>query len=678
MKKCYLALLLAGGLTGVLCSQTSENAYITGNQVIKISANTLLYTGKDLVLTAQADQPGVVMNEGKIKINGNFVSANTSDGTSFLNVYTNEDNYGQVIINQNSTSTGRLAIQKPSIDPDTFTWGQFAIPFQFSTVKEAFETLFSGVQYQTNIPGGGSNRYYHSIMTWDNTTRPEYDHIAPGIPINPTDYVIINLTNHEGLINQMEDIPWQTYAGTPANRQYSVQYFPGMYRDVTVPWNSWKTLKNIYNETYASYIEEHIRDGSSPHYGRYYFQFGNPYTSNIDLSYIGLSEIDGDSNPSYVQGLMGVVKITGTGWSPEFGILNPTAIRAVWSGTEWGGDPEALLIRPFEGFYIGLKSDGTATRGMRSFIFNDDLKTFSMTPAEAENVLEAEPNVDRYFADTDFQGSTAEEKLITNQFITINPNVDRKAFYQLKLELYTEDDIYTGNSVFVIVDSKSQSGIDQPLEADYTDFNFGFFLSQENADGSEVNVANRVMQINAIHPRFVAKPIPLFFKKSGNDLNGYFLKADLFYQNIFSKLKKEDVNFMDGNSFFFYDKAMDVLLPITTDFSYYIERSDEPQSNRYVIYWNGGPESGIDRMSVEEPLASTTQVYKDGEVHKIRFDKTWSSADVAVFDLAGRVILENYNVPTHTDYVLELPKAMVYVVKIKSNTGETLTQKIIR
>lgn len=679
MKKCYLTLLLAGGLTGVLFSQTSENTYIAGNQVIKIQPNTLFYTGSDMVLTAQADQPSVLMNEGKIKINGDFVSANSSDGGSFLNVWNAEDNYGQVIINENSTSSGRMAMQKPSINPGTFTWGQFAIPYQFGSAEEAFETLFTGVQYQTNNPGGASNRYYHSIMTWDNMTRPEYDHIPPGTSIKPTDYVILNLTNHTELIDQMAGIR-QAYGGTPANGTHSVSYNSGMYRDVSVPWSTWMTQRNWYNEAYSTYIEEHIRQSNSTHYGRYYFQFGNPYTSNIDLSYIGLSEIDGDSNPSYVQGLMGVVKIMGTGWNAVSGIENPLAIRAIWNGSEWGGDPDALLIRPFEGFYIGLKSEVETTRGVRSFVFNDGLKTFSMTPAEAENVLGdfGDVTTTRHFVDTNFQGNTTEDRLITNQFITVSPNVDRKAFYQLKLTLYTEDDINTGNSVFVIVDSKSQTGIAQPLESDYTDFTSGFFLSQENADGSEVSISNRVMQINAVNPRYVAKPIPLFLKKSANDMNGYFLKADLFYQNIFSKLKQEDINFIDGNSFFFYDKAMDVLLPITTDFSYYIERSDEPQSNRYVIYWNGGPETGVDRMSVEETLASTTQVYKDGDVHKIRFDKSWSTADVTVYDLAGRVILERNGVPTQTDYVLELPKTMVYVVKIKSNTGETSTQKIVR
>src|SRR5690606_12148068 len=133
------------------------------------------------------------------------------------------------------------------------------------------------------------------------------------------------------------------------------------------------------------------------------------------------------------------------------------------------------------------------------------------------------------FDPSDFMESTTEDKAYSNQLLTATPTGGRSSFYQLKLSVLTEDGIHTGNDVFVIVDSKSFTGIPQPLESDYTDFTSGFFLTQENADGSEVNTSNRVMQINVVNPRYVAKPIPLFFKKNSSDLNGYFLKAELFY-----------------------------------------------------------------------------------------------------------------------------------------------------
>src|SRR5690606_5697542 len=188
----------------------------------------------DFVLTDLANAPSVIRNGGKIRIIGDFENANTTDGFNFINTWTDSLSYGQVIINDSSTSTGRLTMQKPPIDPATFTWGQFAIPYHFSTVANAFQTLFGGIDYKTS---GG--RYGHSIMTWDNTTRPEYDHIAAGVQIKPTDYVLLNLVNHPELIGVMDPgSSALSYAGTPANGQHSVAYRPGIYRDITVPWST--------------------------------------------------------------------------------------------------------------------------------------------------------------------------------------------------------------------------------------------------------------------------------------------------------------------------------------------------------------------------------------------------------------------------------------------------------
>lgn len=671
MKKYYLPLMCVGLLSNALLSQ---NTYVTGNVNVKVQPNTLFYHGSDFVITDDVTDDAVIKNEGNIKIIGNFTNSagNGTDGGNFVNLWTAVNNYGQVIINQSSASDGMLTMEKKAINPAEFSWGQFAIPFTFSTVKEAFETIFPGVTYQAGT------RYNHSIMTWDNITRPEYDHIAPTVAINPTDYVILNLTTHPALMAHMDSgDPVLQHAGTPANAAYSVAYKPAMYKDVSVPWSTWQTQKNIYNERYSTYIEEHLRVPNSDHHGRYYFQFGNPYTSNIDLSHIGTNAVPGDTDGVYVADLLGVVKISSMFWDSTNGVdvEGVGMIRATYNSAtnQWGGNPDALIVRPFEGFYIALNS--TASRTDRTFTFNEGLKTFSNVPS---GVVGADPgDVLGKSIETSSDEVSAEDRSLNSTSLSVISINSRKSFYQLGLNLFTEDGVQTGNTVYIIVDSNSKTGADQALESDYTDFQKGFFLTQEKSDGSEITTPNRVMQINAVHPKYVSKPIQMFFKKGTQDMNGYVLKADLFYKNIFNKLKMEEVNFADGNSFFFYDKAQDVLLPITTDFSYYIERPEETLSSRYVVYWNGGPVSA-DKRNVSDELAGSTQVYKDGDVHKIRFDESWESADISVYDLAGRAVFKKEGVKTDVDYVLDLPNTLVYVVKMQSNTGETVTQKIVR
>ena len=153
----YYLLLCLGVLSGALFSQLPQT-YVAGNQIVKIQPNTFFYTAGDFIMSEGSDEPSVLRNEGNIHINGNFQNVNTTDGSNFLNEWDSENSYGQVMINDGATAAGRLVMQKPIINPATFTWGQFAIPYQFSTVAEAFLTLF-GIPYQA----GG--RYSHSIMT---------------------------------------------------------------------------------------------------------------------------------------------------------------------------------------------------------------------------------------------------------------------------------------------------------------------------------------------------------------------------------------------------------------------------------------------------------------------------------------------------------------------------------
>src|SRR5690606_7988092 len=123
-------------------------------------------------------------------------------------------------------------------------------------------------------------------------------------------------------------------------------YFPG------VSWEVWKEYKNDYNEKYRTYISDEVRRAeSNPEYGRNHFQFGNPYTSNIDLSKL-----------STIPNLLGVSQISSTSW--VYGSESETmtsSVKATYGGGSWVGDPEALIVKPFEPFVVVLDSVATST-----------------------------------------------------------------------------------------------------------------------------------------------------------------------------------------------------------------------------------------------------------------------------------------------------------------------------
>ncbi|HLV23278.1 MAG TPA: T9SS type A sorting domain-containing protein, partial [Moheibacter sp.] len=415
-------------------------------------------------------------------------------------------------------------------------------------------------------------------------------------------------------------------------------------------WGVWAYYTNSYSEKYYSYLGDHVRtyETDSTHYAKYYFEFGNPYTSNIDLSNIG----------DMVDNLNSVYRINGATWNIQDGSTSTILEEsiAMWDGTNWAGSDYALIVPPFETFVIGLNEGADDDSSIRTFTFDDSLKTFDYSLAQAES----DPGFGR-LANLNYYNW-----------------VYRDNFFQLRLKLFNEYDEYVGNEVYVVVKRNVENGVLNKLESHYPNFGnrTGVFLAQENADGSEVAATDQRMYINVVDFSYAAKPIQLFFNRKAGDYNGYYLKADLFDQSIFNKLTTEQNNYAGNNSFYFYDKFEDVLLPITTDFNYYIEYSDNPLEDRYQVFWNGGPMSD-DRLSVEEELNYQTIIYKDQDTYKIRFNANWNTAQIKLYDLSGKILQTYENVKTDVDFEIELPGAGVYVVKLVSEKGEIHTQKII-
>lgn len=653
MRNNYIVLTLCLGLLSV--NGLSQNAYVTGNQKVKVNPNTLVYFGSDLQVSTAVSADKVIENAGNIYVNGNFVNLADSDkGKNFVSTWANDNSYGQVIIKETSTADG-LTMEKGVISPSAFAWGQFAIPFKYSTANDAMEGMFG-------VPYVSSSRYYSSMMLWDNTVKPQFKTVSGTTPLKPGDYVILNLSYYSaGIKGIMEGNSKLAYSGKPSNEALSGSAELVMNADMyfhSDDWNTWKNYKNDYNEKYSTYISDEVRPGTSNDYARNHFQFGNPYTSNLDLS--KLPDIGFDED------LVGVVQYKQVSWEHGTGSSYATSVKATYNGTQWAGDAEALIVKPFEPFILVLDESKT---GEVKLSFGDNLKTFSMDPYHTPSPSTPKTSSDDLGGNSDFAGK--------NQYTGATLVGSLRGFYQLELKLYDEAENFTGNKAFVVVTDKVTNGVENKLEAEYADFGnrTGFYLAQENANGSPVAESSRKMYINTVGMSYNNKPIPFFFARKSGDHNGYYIKANLFKDNIFNKLTSEERNYGDGNSFYFYDFKEDKLIPITTDFKYYIPGSTVALENRYQIYWNGLQNHNKSELS--EDLSSVV-VYKDQDTHKVRFSEDWDNAEVKVYDLTGRKVLEFNNVSTKADFAFKLPANGIYVVKIVSNTGEVYTQKIIK
>lgn len=642
MKSNYLLWSVGLGLLSGLAF--SQNAYISGNAKVKIEANTLVYFGQNFELTTAASANKTVENAGNIKIDGSFKNS-SSNGENFVSTWTDADNYGQVIINDANPSAGQwLSMEKGKIDPNDFDWGQFSVPFHYNNVTDAMNNLFGFNGY----PNSG-NRYKSPMMVWNND-KFRFDHLETGDNVKPGDYVILNLVNSSSGILPVMSGSLSTpllYKGVPANEKHmSFSMDPSVYP--TSDWSVWRNQSNFYGEKYKTYIDDKIRvEGSDDDFGKYYFQFGNPYTSNIDL----VNTAESFSN------LRGVAQMTGTEWVNGTGQVSQGMVKATYdSGTStWAGFKGALIVKPFEPFLIVLNDASDNP----SFDFNDDMKTFAMEVGTSGNW---DPLVGGKSGQTN------------NPTVSEGVNGD---FYQLVLRLYDDNGEATGNRVAIAVTSTVENGEPNALEAEYYEFDgTGFYLAQERADGGHVTSSARKMDINTVNTDFVAKPIPMLFDRQEGDTTSYKIKAELFEGSIFNDLKINNENFSDGNSFYIYDNETDELAEIKNGSVFQIHPIPVNGSkNRYEVYWNEGP-SG--KMGTGDQNLSSTIVYKNNDSHYVRFNDNWVSAEVKVYDLTGRNIITFDNVTTKTDLEINLPGRGVYAVKVVANTGEVYTQKIIK
>lgn len=675
MKNSYLFLSLC---FGVLSGTTlAQDAYVTGNQKVKVNPNTLVYFGGNLTLNSAVTAEKVVENAGNIKVNGNYANAGDATGKNFVSTWTGENNYGQVIINQGST-VNRLAMEKGKISPASFEWGQFAIPYNFASANDAMNALF-GTNYVQ------SSRYYSSMMIWDNVNKPEFDHLLSASTLSPTDYVILNLKYYSGGIRTlMEDTSSNKllYPGTPTNGSFSRTFQTSVYP--TGNWNDWKDLKNSHNEAYRTYIDDKIRQNGTTdvNYGKYHYQFGNPYTSNLNLAYIGRA--DGYDDGNFIQNLAGVAKVSKVVWSGMTGndtsASNMLIAKYDNANHVWSGSAEALIVKPFEPFIVILDDDAA---GVRTINFSDKLKTFAMAPGVVVNPAAplAPGSTDgmNTFYTSNENGDIAEDRAHNNNVNAASFST-KKYFYQAELTLHADNGEYTGNAAYVVATNLAKNGVPNKLESEYGDFSnrTGFYLAQEKQNGTLVQESDRKMQINSIALNYTNKPIPFFFNRANGDNQTYVVKANLYFNDIFNRLSESDLNYQDGNSFFFHDSVEDVLLPITTDFSYTIAPSSNDTATRYRVYWNAVPTA--DKTNVaDELIAESTIIYKDKTTHKVRFNPEWTLANaIKVYDLSGRKVLEFNNVKTDSDFEIKLPTNGIYVVKIESNTGDVYTQKIVK
>lgn len=682
-KKILLISLCVGALA------FAQKAYITGDLPVKVEERTLFYFGDGLEVSS-AD--ATVHNQGNIQVAGgdfkvinngdkdNFWLYWQEDGTSYNNEGVNTDmGYGQLIIKSSvpveSMSKIRIDRQVPGDNiietvPTGFPFTRDDTPV--SIIDHPDNTGF----YFTN----NSNRLHHPLYRWNNNLM-RFDRKFKDDGVYFQDYHIIR--NYGGMqgYNPSNSEAIRTHIGTPRNTNRTL-VFPD---HSSLPDFTLNSSVNAYNEVYRSYIDEYYEThmdivGQSDRWGKNGYQYGNPYTSNLDLSYIGIDEdtagafYDENGNltedpgealndGNVINGLIGVYKFTsGHAVNPVYGLepnqFGVTMVNADSNGVFISGDKNTLIVKPMEAFVIKTNVNGVG----QQIKFNDGLKTFSYR-ARAESV--ENPN-----ASTPLTYRTPVE-LTNNDF--------NSEYYQIRLNLH--DDTSFINRTYVIANSNLNNGAGSILESNNVDLNKGIYTKQELSEGEGLDVTDQLKYyINAINTDYLGTPIPLFIENLSNE-EQFVIDFDLCLG--INDLPEDQLSYANSDAkYYFHDIYLDTYFEIFNDSFYEFTKTqgDGTEAGERFELFYGSMGENLGNEDIQSPV-ETTIVYKNDKDYLVKFDNTWSNANIFVYTAVGQLVYMKEKVSTDTDFLLPLNKANItaYIVKIENpETGESVSKKIVK
>jgi len=665
----------------------SQKTSVTGTALVKVMPKTLFYHGSGLDVTVAT---AYVINNGNIYVDKNnaatFAMTNPVSPTNAANsnlpdaAATNvnftmpwTDNggggavdggpvvsgYGQLIINSGVTTvSGKVAQDR---DVSTFTGGteavQIAFPFKNGTALATTTQMMANTG-TTALTLSDKSRPYHPIFKWNNATI-SWDRQLTSSNIDPVGYYVVmkrsTFTTYQAAANK-------TVNGTPNFTTASV----------TLPTQPTGALtgRNAYNERYSTYVDDPFdATTTSATWGRNMLQLGNPYNSNLDLSYIGFAESlttpapdldpilsDGNDLPTIV----GVYKYSvasndvtsGTAFNYTTTVLQATAAA---TGKFVAGDSKVLIIKPFEAFVVKFDSNDGQT-----FNFTDGLKTFNYKARVADNATGT--------------GTVSYRSAGRSNF--------SDEYYQVRMNLLANGND-TGSRTMVVANQNTAQGDGNQLEANnlwLADTDTSIFTKSEVkvGQGEDASFSTRKMYINAINSSYLGTPIPVHFTVNSADASKTFkIKFDLSVN--LKSVANENFNNPDAR-YYFRDNQENKTFVVDNNTEYEFTQSSST-SSRFQLFF-GVPSTTLGVEELNPNALTSTSVYKGTDKnYSIRFDKSWKNANVSVYTAVGQIVFSKNKIDTSSDYQLPLNErnTTVYIVNIENaETGEIVSKKIVK
>lgn len=659
--------LFAIGLLAISYSvQAQILCHVDTNANMYVSEGTLVYSGGGV----QTKGNGLLDVHGNIMVVGSgsdafktIDAAGTADKTDGGNIILRlntpgtfaTSTYGQLFIDGISQSniTGIVTKEYRTTSNGSGNYfQQVALPFS----GKAFNSLSTELGKTFNTTRTGTNA--NPILKWDNTNAVAITtlNLAPtSTTWDPSGYYMLRVKNND----------WNPSAPAGAATVFNINGKP------YAPYASALTLQNAggsnigtsnvvygtngngtnqYGEKFNTYLDDNFEFTTTPWAGTFaqnWYQFGNPFLTNIDLASIGYTEAGTTTDGNAVKNIWGVEYNPGTIVTLSNGSTYATGNKVVtFFPTGDGvapviGDVDLVVVKPMQSFKIKLRNNTLQTLNFNTL---RRFKSTARTSGTDYNVNAAKMA----------NGKTASNSIKQLGVIGLDANGKElsRTYYVVSPALTTGHQISAATSVQSSAGTNLIGTYEEALNGGYDTNNQNYWLyineaNENNFQGKNVKLMNYYDQVKSykFEIRENAELIPTGAHQLSSGIGFYY--------------KAENGNLIEA-------KQGDVV-PVTNAESnlYYGEPSN-------LTLATGKTTQGVSKTLVVYNPSITNYI--------VRFDPNWKKADIQVYDMSGKLVISKKAVETSRDFVIELDGSVKnsYVVKIVSDKGETVNTKILK
>lgn len=590
-----------------------------------------------------------------LKTSGANVILRLNDPTNFAT-----STYGQLYITNLAQDkiTGIVDKEYKAVNQGSFQ--QMAFPFANKTVQSIANDLGKG---GTNFTG---NRSTSSLAYWDNA-KTVMRIVNPATTTDlgnstllygPTTYFAVgtsgwNPTPANLGVLTLKGVPYTDAVASTS----SVNLANG---GLGINYGSSGQNLNVFGERYYSYLNDPFDTSWTTNYGKELYQYGNPFLTNIDLSWIGAdvgepgATTDGNRLP--IKGIrfsQEGVNYTASGGTTTTTNRTVTFSRNTSTGaTIPAGDVNSLVIKPLGVVYIKLDASLITTYSSanlnRSLNFNT-VRRFAGTAraAGSYSVTAAKNSPSPTLKQLGVIALDSQDNEISRTYYVVRDNAvtgySSTATLQANIG-YNSDNTPTNGPIYTN-EEYITGGVDPTYASQYNLY---------------INEANEV--------NFLHKKIPLTLNSPAISKLKFEIREDA------ALIPANQSALSAGESFWIKINGANVMLSQNQ----VISAGSVTEAGLY--YGEPQPETVLGTSDLAKKSGTIVTYEKSSDNFVVIFDKNWKNADITIFDMSGKLINSEKRVNTTSNHTLSIPKQLNngYLITIKADNGQVYNTKVMR